>query len=961
MRTAVFLFTLVCVWTPRSAHAEVIHVDADATGAQDGRSWATAYTTLGAALARAEEGDTVWVAEGLYHPDAVDPDRSFDVSSGVAILGGFQGDELSEAEADPDTHVVVLSGDLAGDDEAFPDGITYHPSDIVGVNTRHVVRVVDADDVRIAGVVVTGGDAVEEGGAGTHGAGVLIDNADVLLERVRLVGNRAGADGFGDGAGVYCESPGTREVRIVDTRFVANMAVRRGGGVAVYGCDVDLDNTEFVGNVAGTVDDLTSCAAPLRGGGALHMAGAAALQATVRDSRFEDNEAACNGGALAAVGVTLEIDRTWFRRNRAFTTDAPDAAGLGGAVYLLDTTAALRETVALANVAERSGGVAYAEESRVDFVNGTFLENQAVFGPLVRVDGDAASVEIANSIVQGHGPTPASVPVRVGASLSAGVRTSLIDRAFAGADMSTCQVGTPTFLETTARADEMGSVRLSPASAGIGSGDITLVSSATDVSGRPRVRGTQVDVGATQSAVRCAPMGTTRLFAAMRPRGEAMGDRWEDAVGLADALAFVESCPGVSVSSIWIEGGTHHPDQGEWVEPGDVDATFVLPAYVVVRGGFAGHEDSLAEREEFGRATTLSGDLAEDDPTDAHGLVRTVVGDNSRHVVYVRGTDGLLERVAITGGDAVGSRGGGLWIDGSNSVFQEVVVAGNFAEVGGGVAIQGDLGPRVRRTMIVGNTARMHGGGIAVDASPARFDNVLIAGNVAPTGAGGWLARTQATLDFIDVTGNRADDRAGGLYLTAGSQPRVTGSILFGNEDGGDDVEEANLRIAGSATAIWLGTSIVEGTGGVWNGGMQDMGQNLDVDPEFVERLDAADAPSMAGNFQLRVGSPARDRGPRVADIGMTDMSRAPRAVDGDGDGFAQPDIGAFEASAVAPPGDVVADVAVDVLLGPPASPNRVGPMDGGNCSVSRTASGVLPALLPLLAAVLFVRRRRSY
>jgi hypothetical protein len=72
--------------------SRTIHVDADATGGDDGLSWADAFVDLQDALAIAIPGDEIWVAEGTYKPTTgTDLLATFQLSSGVALYGGFAG------------------------------------------------------------------------------------------------------------------------------------------------------------------------------------------------------------------------------------------------------------------------------------------------------------------------------------------------------------------------------------------------------------------------------------------------------------------------------------------------------------------------------------------------------------------------------------------------------------------------------------------------------------------------------------------------------------------------------------------------------------------------------------------------------------------------------------------------------------------------------------------------------
>jgi len=83
-------------------------------GATDGfcTSWATACE-LSFALSSAVSSQEIWVAAGTYKPTAgSDRTATFQLKAGVALYGGFAGDEATRAERDWAAHVTTLSGDL---------------------------------------------------------------------------------------------------------------------------------------------------------------------------------------------------------------------------------------------------------------------------------------------------------------------------------------------------------------------------------------------------------------------------------------------------------------------------------------------------------------------------------------------------------------------------------------------------------------------------------------------------------------------------------------------------------------------------------------------------------------------------------------------------------------------------------------------------------------------------------
>jgi hypothetical protein len=75
------------------------YVDGDANGANDGSSWVDAFNHLQDGLAAADGGSEIWVAEGIYRPDANsgnpsgngDRQATFQLKNGVTIKGGYAG------------------------------------------------------------------------------------------------------------------------------------------------------------------------------------------------------------------------------------------------------------------------------------------------------------------------------------------------------------------------------------------------------------------------------------------------------------------------------------------------------------------------------------------------------------------------------------------------------------------------------------------------------------------------------------------------------------------------------------------------------------------------------------------------------------------------------------------------------------------------------------------------------
>jgi len=91
-----------------------VFVRSNAAGANDGSSWADAYTSLRAALENTASGE-IWVARGTYRPVNCDPcteadkEATFNLPPGVQLFGGFAGSETVRSQRDYKMASMILS------------------------------------------------------------------------------------------------------------------------------------------------------------------------------------------------------------------------------------------------------------------------------------------------------------------------------------------------------------------------------------------------------------------------------------------------------------------------------------------------------------------------------------------------------------------------------------------------------------------------------------------------------------------------------------------------------------------------------------------------------------------------------------------------------------------------------------------------------------------------------------
>ncbi len=276
---------LLCAAMTATTLAAVIYVNAAATGANNGSSWANAYTSLQTALGAAIASDELWVVAGTYKPTS-DGDRtvSFDLKNGVGIYGGFVGTETVRTQRNPDANVTTLSGDI---------GTAGTATD----NSFHVVTSGAAvtNSGRLDGFTVSGGQADgNPASSQDRGAGLFNNGGAPLIADVLFTGNFAAFRG----AGARSESGNPR---FLSSTFIGNSVPfgAGGAGLSTGAGSVSIESCTFRSN---------SISGATTGGGAIQTAG----NTTILNTLVAQNSP--NGVQIQGGGNTIQ-DATLTNNN----------------------------------------------------------------------------------------------------------------------------------------------------------------------------------------------------------------------------------------------------------------------------------------------------------------------------------------------------------------------------------------------------------------------------------------------------------------------------------------------------------------------------------------------------------------------------------------------------------------------------------------------------------------------
>lgn len=532
-----------------SAQGKTYHVKVDSeikASGNDGLSWDKAIT-LENALRLAKAGDEIWVKgyEDITGHIYKAPEGGFVLPSGVAMYGGFAGNETIKNDLPTGRHKyqmkyqTALVGDIATNDKASQQLIIYPENTTRNDNATHVLTLQ-------MGVTQ---DNTNDGNKPTIVSGFLI-----------AAGNASGANtsANGRGGGIYVvnksndNNAGSRYFRISQCNFANNYGMRGGAIYVDNSCTNQLSAISYCSifnNVAGKRGSSEN------EGGGMWIDGTA----TVYNCNINNNT---NGGIR--LSSTSKIVNCSVIANTVsaadLTTDGASNSIDGGAVY----NTVLWHSTALSK-----------QDSRPAFYSCAFPEVKVTH---TNTD-DNGNVRISN---ENHGIEPApwfkqsAVTQGYDFSFSSNLK-QLYSTAF-------------TFEETSALLNK-GKLEYYTNLVV----NANLETTSTDIMGRTRYQTSTIDIGAYEYARMQA--GRIRY---VKPEKEGKGDgsTWNDATDdiqwAINDLA--EKAPGEK-GEVWVAAGTYVV-KDRILNDASAPVSLLMKNGISVYGAFEGNEKSRSERIE---------------------------------------------------------------------------------------------------------------------------------------------------------------------------------------------------------------------------------------------------------------------------------------------------------------------------------------------------------------------------
>jgi predicted outer membrane repeat protein len=275
--------TFLCfvLFFPVLSFANIIFVNHAAQGLNNGTNWQNAFVDLQDALNSFPAPDTIWLAEGTYYPtDGTDRNISFEIPNGVAIFGGFEGNETQLSQRDWEANPTILSGDIGEQNNNSDNSFSILYATMTDTTTT------------IDGLIIKYGNA----------------NSDIPVDP-SYGRTKSGGGLFLDGQGSGNET----SIKINNCKFLENYAVGNGGAVF---CSGQNGSVSFI--ISNTIFENNETESS---GGAIGKTGGCNTVQNLLSCKFENNRTGNYGGAYwsndSNVIIDLNIEDCDFINNEA--------------------------------------------------------------------------------------------------------------------------------------------------------------------------------------------------------------------------------------------------------------------------------------------------------------------------------------------------------------------------------------------------------------------------------------------------------------------------------------------------------------------------------------------------------------------------------------------------------------------------------------------------------------------
>jgi hypothetical protein len=238
------------------------YVNALATGANNGTSWANAWTNLDAALTAVPASTELHVASGTYKPAALTGFTPTNLS--VTLMGGYNAASPSDAVRDPDAYPTILSGDINGDDTdvdllADPCGLYVAAISGARMDNARCLNLDAKSGTVVDGFILRNGKAA---GGGAATCSLNLNTQTVVFRNCLFTQN------FSTGSG-GCLSSNRGILTVTDCDFVQNSTWSAGSIVNVSTTGTPLAATSALA-MKNCLVDIATC---LDASGSINMRG----------------------------------------------------------------------------------------------------------------------------------------------------------------------------------------------------------------------------------------------------------------------------------------------------------------------------------------------------------------------------------------------------------------------------------------------------------------------------------------------------------------------------------------------------------------------------------------------------------------------------------------------------------------------------------------------------------------